>query len=62
MIEYFSEPEMDMQVALVETANIFDFHLLLNIGGTHFRIRYSTIQVCNLHMNEYIFVMLKLHY
>uniref|UniRef100_A0A0R3S6S0 BTB_2 domain-containing protein n=1 Tax=Elaeophora elaphi TaxID=1147741 RepID=A0A0R3S6S0_9BILA len=35
---------MDVQVALVETTNVFDFHLLLNIGGTHFRIRYSTIQ------------------
>ncbi|CAG9533544.1 unnamed protein product [Cercopithifilaria johnstoni] len=35
---------MDTQLALIETTNIFDFHLLLNIGGTHFRIRYSTIQ------------------
>uniref|UniRef100_A0A915Q6J4 BTB domain-containing protein n=1 Tax=Setaria digitata TaxID=48799 RepID=A0A915Q6J4_9BILA len=39
-----NDPETDMQMSLVETTNIFDFHLLLNIGGTHFRIRYSTIQ------------------
>ncbi|KAL4002106.1 Ion transport family protein [Acanthocheilonema viteae] len=35
---------MDAQTALVENENTFDFHLLLNIGGSHFRIRYSTIQ------------------
>ncbi|KAM3724271.1 putative voltage-gated potassium channel [Dirofilaria immitis] len=39
-----NDSETDMQMPLVGTANIFDFHLLLNIGGSHFRIRYSTIQ------------------
>ncbi|VDK75807.1 unnamed protein product, partial [Litomosoides sigmodontis] len=34
----------DSEIDNKQTANIFDFHLLLNIGGTHFRIRYSTIQ------------------
>lgn len=39
-----NDTKMDMQMSLVETTNTYDFHLLLNIGGTHFRIRYSTIQ------------------
>ncbi|VBB31487.1 unnamed protein product [Acanthocheilonema viteae] len=38
------DSKMDAQTALVENENTFDFHLLLNIGGSHFRIRYSTIQ------------------
>lgn len=36
--------QIGMQKTLLRAANIVDFHLLLNIGGTHFRIRYSTIQ------------------
>ncbi|VDK70937.1 unnamed protein product [Onchocerca ochengi] len=39
-----NDSETDMQMVLVENTNVFDFHLLLNIGGSHFRIRYSTIQ------------------
>lgn len=36
--------KIGMQQTVIRTANIVDFHLLLNIGGAHFRIRYSTIQ------------------